>query len=150
MTMIKHGESWPHTKEYEIWASMLKRCRNKNNAAYPRYGGRGIRVCERWLKYENFLADMGRCPEGYTLERINNDGNYELANCRWDTRAAQAQNRRMRSDNSSGVMGVCPCPYGWRAYGKRNGKKVNLGFYTELADAVVARRNWEEKVCAKI
>lgn len=79
---------------YKRWHAMIRRCRNPTSAAYKNYGGRGIVVCPRWHSFKNFLADMGLPPPGHTLDRINNDGNYEPGNCRWASRHQQQRNTR--------------------------------------------------------
>ncbi len=82
-------------KEYQIWIRMRIRCYNPNCKDYPDYGGRGIRVCERWrYSFVNFLEDMGRCPPNRSINRIGNDGDYEPNNCEWATAKKQANNKR--------------------------------------------------------
>ena len=83
------------TKTHKSWTGMRARCLNKNNSNYKNYGGRGITVCDRWLKgFENFYKDMDECPKGKSLDRIDNDGNYEPKNCRWATPKEQSNNSR--------------------------------------------------------
>lgn len=82
------------TTEHVIWMNMVQRCTNPNNPAFKHYGGRGIEVCDRWRKFENFLEDMGKRPRNKTLERKNNEQGYNPENCCWATYKAQANNRR--------------------------------------------------------
>lgn len=92
--VLKHGKNTRNSTEYRIWASMLQRCYNPKNINYIWYGFRGITVCERWLKFENFFADMGLRPNSLSLDRIDNNRNYEKDNCKWSTKKEQMQNKR--------------------------------------------------------
>lgn len=86
-------------KVYQVWKNMKKRCLNKNYPKYKDYGGRGIKVCDRWIKFENFLNDMGESPDGLTLERVDNNGNYEPGNCKWASYSEQNNNKRTSYKN---------------------------------------------------
>jgi hypothetical protein len=95
LSQLSHGKA--DTPIYRVWASMLQRCTNPKNSRYADYGGRGITVCERWLKFEHFLADMGPRPDGMTLERERGNEGYEPGNCVWTTYLRQANNTRRNS-----------------------------------------------------
>lgn len=92
----KHGHCprTSQTPEYVTWRGMRSRCNNPKSKAYRYYGARGIKICTRWNRFGKFLLDMGSRPKGKTLDRINNDGDYEPGNCRWATNDEQRKNKR--------------------------------------------------------
>lgn len=119
---LKHGAARRSTRssEYATWLQMRHRCRNPNDPAYHDYGGRGIQVCKAWEDFSQFLADMGQRPSGHSLDRINNDGNYEPSNCRWAPQSIQIRNRR--NTRNITLNGVTMCLNDWA---KKIGVSIN-------------------------
>jgi len=107
---MKHGMY--KSPEYRVWRDMKQRCLNPSCKWYFNYGGRGIKVCERWHDFRNFFEDMGSRPDGLTLDRTDSGGNYEPSNCRWTTYKEQANNRR--------IVFVQPRQYWFIAYDPNN------------------------------
>lgn len=115
-----HGQS----STYSTWAAMWRRCTNPKTARYDAYGGRGIRVCDRWRSFANFLADMGVKPTGLTLERDDSNVHYEPSNCRWATQIEQQRNRRnnkLKPDLVQEIHGRCEYGESHTAVAKRFG-----------------------------
>jgi hypothetical protein len=94
----KRTKDNPEWRAYCVWQGMRARCYRESDPNFKNYGGRGISVCDRWQDFQNFYRDMGAPPLGRTIERVNNDGNYEPSNCEWATRATQSANRRNRRE----------------------------------------------------
>lgn len=131
---------------------MRGRCYSKTHQKYPHYGERGITVCERWLGTENscgfcaFVIDMGIPPtEKHTLDRIDVNGNYEPSNVRWATYSQQNVNKRVKSNNLSGCVGVYKVKNSWQATIGVNGKHIRLGCFLDLEKAIKLRKDAEMK-----
>lgn len=149
-----HGMS--HTRFYKIWKELRCRCQNENTPYYKNYGGRGIKVCDRWQTFACFREDMygsylehaeENGEQNTSIDRIDVDGDYEPTNCRWATPSVQSFNQRKRINNTSGATGVnINKPNGkWVAHIRVEGKKISLGTFSDFDDAVAARHAAEIK-----
>jgi hypothetical protein len=131
---------------YGIWNAIIARTSNPNNAYFINYGGRGIKVCKRWLDIENFIEDMYSTYKlGLTIDRIDNNKGYEPFNCRWVTMKVQQRNKRViMSTNTSGYRGVSwhKAVNKWIAQIGVDGKSVYLGLYADSIDAAMAYDNY--------
>lgn len=131
------GHNMSKSAEHNTWISIKTRCYNRNSKDYIDYGGRGIKVCDRWLEsFENFLEDMGSRPsDDHSIERVNISGDYSPKNCIWIENKKQARNKRKRKDNKSGVTGVYMRDDRWAASwydlgtGKRGYKSFSVNKY---------------------
>ena len=145
----KHGMQ--SSVEYQAWNHMKDRCYNENYQSYHRYGARGITVCERWLhSFNNFYKDMGNRPlDKSSIDRINNDGNYEPSNCRWATTLEQAQNKSVFTNNKLGIMGVRKTGKRYASRLWRNGQSYWLGTFDTIQEASYAR-TVKEKILEQV
>lgn len=144
----KHGETRGglplRTKEYRTWKSIKHRCYNPRDKAYRHYGGRGISMSEAWRKdFSLFLADMGRCPEGMSIDRIDSNGNYEKSNCRWVDWKTQCRNKR--NTRRITINGTTLSIYDWAdrvgLKGQALAQRISEGWSPERAISEKFRRS---------
>lgn len=135
------------TPVYKTWEMMIQRCYNANYDSYKFYGGRGIIVCDKWLKFGRFFEDMGERPDGLSIDRVDNEKGYFKDNCIWATQTQQIRNRRIQKRNSTGIVGVW-----WSKQRQRYVaeimvayKKYHIGVYKILEQAAIARKKAEQK-----
>lgn len=139
-------------KTKQCWSDMKQRCLNKNNKAYPRYGGRGISICQEWIdSFDNFLADMGQKPEGMSIDRIDNDGCYCKENCRWANAVTQTRNRNVSQE---GGIHFDERDKRWVVQISVASKQYHIGSFENIDEARIARDNakqsfWEENANPK-
>lgn len=134
----KHGMS-SHPL-YSTWCGMIQRCTYEKHKDFHRYGGRGIKVCKRWLdSFHLFVEDMGEKPAGTTLDRVDPDGNYEKSNCRWADNHTQAKNRKHR-DNRTGYKYISLLPSGnYHVVVHVNQARILVGTFPTIEEAVMNR-----------
>lgn len=150
----KHGHNTlkGSSTEYNSWHKMKQRCLNPNDKRYHDYGGRGIKICEHWMDFDNFLEDMGKKPSPkHTIDRIDVNGDYEPSNCRWSDDFEQQANTRTPKNNKTGVKGVSfdKSRRKYLAQMMYRGKRVLFERYDTLEEAKEARRQAELKYWGK-
>lgn len=136
------------TELYAVWKTMIQRCTNPANSKWAAYGGRGITVCQQWRdSFATFRTDMGGCPEGKSLDRIDVNGHYEPGNCRWADAKTQASNRRVQHNSNTGVPGVTWSVRRLRfqVYAQGIKGRLHLGYFTDFFTACCARKSYEAR-----
>jgi hypothetical protein len=147
--LARHQHGMTNTPIYDVWANMKARCYNPKSTQYKRYGDRGIKICDEWVNnFEAFYEYMGQAPEGLTIDRINNDGNYEPGNVRWANRTAQCINRSKFNENRSTghrnvyMFGARQSKKRYTVRFHRECKPIYLGYFSTLKEAIKARDLW--------
>lgn len=144
----RHGHATGSlSPEYRAWMAMNSRCSNKNGHAYDRYGGRGIKVCQRWKRsFPNFLEDMGHRPSSkHSLDRIDVNGNYEPDNCRWATDSIQGTNKRNNLEHPGVYRVQNPRSVSWQARLVVDNVRVLNKLFKTFDEALAARKEAEQK-----
>ena len=133
---------------YHTWENMRSRCNNPKNTNYKWYGARGVIVCKRWDNFANFVADVGDKPEGMSLDRRNNMGNYDPNNIQWTSQVGQVRNSRLRVTNKTGVKGVWFNKKigNYQVFIRADGRRLYLGSFYSLDDAIKVRLKAEKEM----
>lgn len=149
LTVRRNNFGITSTRQYGVWVMMIVRCENPKDPGYKNYGARGIKVCDRWKGkdgYRNYISDIGPRPApNMSVDRIDNDGDYEPSNVRWATKATQNINRRLSANSRSGYKGVALIKGKWLAYLDREGKRYRIGLFETIELAAQARKLMEQK-----
>jgi len=140
----RHGDY--NSRLYRIWANMVQRCTNKNNNGYKNYGGRGISISEEWRNsykvFQEWSLENGY-KENLSIDRVDNNSNYSIGNCRWATRRTQNRNtRKLRADNKSGYRGVNLHKNRWQSRISIDGKRITIGAFSTKEEAAFAYDNY--------
>lgn len=151
---LRHGHYVNHKVEFNAYKNMVGRCTKPHLKVFPSYGGRGIKVCDRWLEsFENFLEDMGERPSPvHSLDRVDNNGDYEKSNCRWATKVVQNHNKRHLGNKTNSIKGVSYSERDdlWIAFITINTQKIVLGYFKNEGDAAKARQEGELKYLPEV